>query len=195
MATPASTQQLQRLADDFAAVRRRFDALNARVTDAQWAQRPSAAEWSVAECIAHLNLTSAAMVPRVRGAFAEAKALGPVGERAYKGLMFGRMLARMVGPVPMVLGMRLGRTKTPPPFVPGSDLPRAHVVAEFQRWQEDERALLREAEGLAVDRVTMESPFVAGARYDAYSALHIMVRHEERHLVQAERALARLAAR
>lgn len=190
--TTASHLQLDALAEAYADVARRFTALEARVADAQWAARPAPGEWSVAECIAHLNLSSAAMLPRMRAAFDDARALGPIGERPYKGALFGRVLARMVGPVPMLLGIRLGRTKTPRPFVPGSALPRADVVAEFRRWAGEELALLWSAEGLQIDRATLESPFVAGARYDAYSALWIVVRHELRHLVQADRALARL---
>ena len=192
MPTTASHAQLDALAQAYADVARRFTALDAAVSDAHWARRPAPNEWSVAECVAHLNLTSAAMLPRMRAAFDEARALGPIGERAYKGALFGRVLAKFVGPVPVLLGIRLGRAKTGKPFVPGSDLPRAQVVAEFRRWAGEELALLWSAEGLQIDRASLESPFVAGTRYDAYSALWIVVRHELRHLVQAERALARL---
>ncbi|MBX3133779.1 MAG: DinB family protein [Gemmatimonadaceae bacterium] len=194
MSTSPSQQQLDEIAKASAEVARRFTALDARVSDAQWNARPAPDEWSVAECVAHLNLSSAAMLPRMRAAIAEAKALGPIGTRAYKGALFGRVLAAMMGPVPVVLGFRLGRTKTPKPFVPGSELPREGVVADFRKWIGEEQALLWTAADLQIDRVTLESPFVAGARYDAYSALWIVVRHELRHLVQAERALARVEA-
>lgn len=187
--------QLDAIAAAYAEVARRFTALDARVPDEAWLARPAPEAWSVAECIAHLNLSSAAMLPRMRAAFAEARRLAPVGDRAYRGSLFGRVLARMVGPVPIVLGVGFGRAKTAPPFVPGSELPRRQVVAEFRRWQAEELALLWSAENLAVDAVTLESPFVAGARYDGFSSLWIVVRHELRHLVQAERAAARATAR
>lgn len=190
-----SQGQLDELAQYCAEVARRFSALDARVSDAQWNQRPAPDEWSVAECIAHLNLSSAAMLPRMRAAYDEAKRRPPIGDRAYKGTLFGRILARVVGPVPLVLGVRLGRAKTGRPFVPGSELPRAQVVAEFRRWLAEELAVVWSVEGLPVDQVSLESPFVAGARYDGYSSLWILVRHEMRHLVQAERALGRLQAR
>lgn len=191
--SPTPSQgQLDTLAQAYADVAKHLAALDARVSDAQWNQRPQPGEWSVAECIAHLNLTSAAMMPRLRTAFGEAQQLPAVGERAYKGAWFGRMLAKMVGPVPIIAGIRLGRTKTTTPFVPGSDLPRAQVMEERRRWQGEELALVWSAEGLPIDQVTAESPFVAGARYDGFSALWIIARHELRHLVQAERAVARL---
>jgi hypothetical protein len=187
-----SLKQLEAAAEEFARVRSRFAALDARASDAEWATRPSPEEWSVAECITHLNLTSAAMLPRMRTALATARDLPPVGARAYRGSLFGRMLAAMVGPVPVVLGFKLGRTRTAAAFVPGAALPRAQVASEFRQWNAQEAALLREAEGLQVDKVSVASPFVEGARYDAYSAIWIVARHEHRHLAQAERSLARL---
>jgi hypothetical protein len=194
--SPTQSQaQLDVLAQEFAAVSTRLATLDARVPDARWNARPRPGEWSVAECVAHLNLTSAAMLPRLRAAFAEAQRLPAVGERRYEGAWFGRMLARMVGPVPTLAGIRLGRTKTTAPFVPGSELPRQAVMEERRRWQGEELALVWSADGLPIDRVTIESPFVAGAKYDGYSALWITVRHELRHLVQAERALARMEGR
>ncbi len=192
MSDSQSQRQLDALAQEFAAVRARLAALDAAVSDAQWSRRPSTAEWSVAECVAHLNLTSAAMVPRIRAALVEARAMPPIGTRAYRAGAAGWLLASMMGPVPVVLGVKLGKVRTPPPFVPGSELPRPAVVAECRRWQEEEVALLRDAVGLAIDRVSILSPFAANVRYDGYSSLRTVVRHELRHLVQAERALARL---
>lgn len=192
MNVPPALQQLEAISEEFARVRARFAALESRTSDAEWNARPSPSEWSVAECIAHLNLTSAAMLPRIRAAFAEAKSLPAMGSRRYRGALFGRVLARMVGPVPVLLGMKLGKVKTPPPFVPGSELPRAQVVNEFRHWNTEESALVREAEGLPVDLTTLESPFVPGTRYDGFNAMWIVVRHEHRHLAQAEAALAQL---
>ena len=92
----------------------------------------------------------------------------------------------------MFAGFKVGKVATPPPFVPGSDLERASVCREFHRWQEEELQLVREAAGLAIDRVKIESPFAPGVFYNGYSALLILPRHELRHLVQAERALEAL---
>ncbi len=192
MATAAATRQLAKLAEEFAEVRAKFTRLETRVSDADWGRRPAPAEWSVAECIAHLNLTSAAMVPPLRRALIEAGGLPRVPDRRYRGALIGRILAAMVGPVRVLAGFKLGRVATPPPFVPGSALPRDAVRDAFLRWQEEELQLVRDADGLTIDQVRIESPFRAGMFYDGYSALRILPRHEMRHLVQAERALEAL---
>ena len=188
---PAS-RQLASLRAECAAVRAAFVALDEQITNAEWNRRPVASEWSVAECVAHLVLTSAAMVPRLRAAIADAPALAPGDARAYRGTLVGRLLASLVGPVRIFAGVKLGRVDTTPSFVPGSVAERATVRVEFLRWLEEEQRLVQEAEGRAIDRVRIESPFRAGTLYDGYSGLLILPRHEMRHLVQAQRALEAL---
>lgn len=181
--------QLEQIRSEQRAVGERFARLNGATPDDVWTRRADPDSWSVAECIAHLNLTAAAMVPLLRGAWAEAKALGAGAPPRFKRTTMGALVAAMVGPVPGWGRLRLGKVRTPPSFVPSGELRRAAVVAEFERWQREERALVEEADALPVDRVRLESPFVKGTRYDGYSSLWILVRHEHRHLAQAERAL------
>ena len=80
------------------------------------------------------------------------------------------------------------KAKTIPAFVPSSERPAADVIAEFQRLQAEQVALTREADGLPIDRVKMASPFNARIRYNIFSALSILPRHQHRHLWQAEQA-------
>ncbi|MCE9600617.1 MAG: DinB family protein [Gemmatimonadetes bacterium] len=176
-----------------AAIAHEHDRLDGRVLrllaatpDARWARRNDAASWSVAECFAHLNLSSAAMVPRLRSAWTEARALGAAPAR-YKASIFGAILTAMVGPLPRLGRFRLGRVRTPAPFIPQGALPRGAILKEFAEWQGAERGLLREAASLPIDRVRIESPFAPGMFYDGYSSLRIMVRHALRHIEQAER--------
>ena len=164
----------------------RVRRLLAATADVRWAARNDPAAWSVAECFAHLNLTSAAMVPRLRAAWPEAHAIGAAPSR-YKASIFGAILAAMVGPLLRVGHFRIGRVRTPAPFIPQGALPRETILKEFAQWQFAERTLLHEAASMPVDRVRIESPFAPGFFYDGYSSLRIMVRHELRHIDQAER--------
>jgi len=180
-----------------AAIAREYDRLDDRVrrlvagtSDERWDRRPDPSSWSVAECFAHLNLTSAAMVPRLRTAWAEARALGPAPAR-FKASIVGAILAAMVGPLPRIGRHGFGRVKTPAPFIPQGALPRELIMKEFGEWQAAERALLREAASMPVDRVRIESPFALGMFYDGYSSLRILVRHGLRHVDQAERVVGR----
>ena len=126
------------------------------------------------------------MQPLLDRASADARSLRTPARRLRRST-FGAILGVMVGPAPGWGNVRFGRTKTPPPFVPTGDLPRADLVAEFERHLAAHEVALRAADGLALDKVTIESPFAVGARYDVYSAWVILVRHAHRHLAQAGR--------
>lgn len=180
--------QLEAIDREFSAGMARFGRLSAATSEDDWGVRTRPDAWSVAECIVHLNLSAEAMLPLLRTAVEDARALGTLPVARYRPTMFGRLLARMVGPAPGVGRFRLGRVRTGAKFVPAVGLePRERIEREFLRLHEAVIALLRSADGVAIDRVTVPSPFVEGARYDGYSAFLIVARHVHRHLAQAER--------
>lgn len=179
--------QLQRILDELSAAQVRYRRLLSATPDGRWATRPEPAQWAVGECIAHLNLTARAMQPLLEQAMSDARVLGGPAPRRYRRTFLGALLSAMMGPVPGWGRVRFGRVRTPPPFVPAWDEPRATIVAEFERSLAAHEATLRASDGLPLDRVFLNSPFRAGARYDAYSGWLILVRHIHRHLAQAER--------
>ena len=70
-----STPRLERIAGELADARRRIHDMAAPLTDASWGTRPARDEWSVAECVIHLNLTSRAFLPLIADAIASGRAL------------------------------------------------------------------------------------------------------------------------
>jgi hypothetical protein len=153
----------------------------------RWSARRDPDRWSVAECVAHLNLTSRAYLPLLMEALAEARAINaPIPER-YRRDVRGWLIARMAGPMPGLGRLRVGRMRTPVAFVPEGELPRERVLAEFEGLQEELAALVREGNGLPLGRVQVVSPFDARMRYTLWSAFTILPAHEHRHLEQAER--------
>lgn len=168
----------------------RLRRLAGATPEQEWGKRPDPMAWSVAECIAHLNLTSRAYVPLLLKALDEARALGGVAPSHYRRSLFGFVISATTGPLPRLGGIRLGRAKTMPAFVPTGDLPKSTIVAEFEALQRDQLTIVRDANGLPLDRVRVQSAFVPTVTYDAYSALLILPRHQHRHLDQAERVNA-----
>jgi hypothetical protein len=183
-------EQIQAIADDLQAIRARFERLMAVTSDDRWSRRADPKSWSVAECIAHLNLTSKAMQPLLEGALHRARAIGGPPPSRYRRSVFGAILGTMVGPLIGWGRTRFGRVRTPPPFVPSGELSRVAVAKEFLEHIAAHEATVRASDTLPLDRVHVESPFVKGAMYDAYSAWIVLTRHAHRHLAQAERVWA-----
>lgn len=178
--------QLRAVQEDFEAAQARLHALEERAPESLWTRRPDPTRWSIAECVAHLNLTSEAYLPRLRDALQHARRLGGGPPRRYRRDPVGWFFWRTAGPA-----VRF-RVRTTAPFVPAATAPAAELVAEFDRLQSAQLACVAAAEGLDLERAWITSPFESRVRYNAYACLTILPRHQHRHLWQAERVLASL---
>jgi len=173
--------ELEAIVGEFESARDRLHALAQRVPDERWTQRPDPARWSIAECIAHLNLTSTAYLPLLRDGIVRAQGSKDQARARYRRDPIGWLLWKVAGPP-----VRL-RVKTTPPFVPAAADPPGQLIAEFDRLQTAQVTVTRDADGLPVDRIKIASPFDARLKYSLYAALTILPRHQHRHLWQAER--------
>ncbi len=155
----------------------------------RWAQRPGPDRWSVAECVAHLNLTTEAFRPLVLDALERGRRLRGanavrVAARYSRGLLGGLLWRVLSRPGKF-------RTKTTAAFVPLQPGSAASLVAEFDRLQDEQIAWVRAADGLPLGAVKVASAFNARVRYNLFAALSILARHQQRHLWQAEEAAAK----
>ena len=178
-------QQLSDIIAQFEHAQARLDRLGDATTDEHWSKRNDPARWSVSECVAHLNLTSEAYIPRIRKAIEEARRL-PAFKGKYHRDVIGWLFGKMTGPLPKIGKMRIGKVKTTAPFVPKGDHPKQITLAEFKKLQLELIALVRECDGLPIDKTKIQSPFGEKISYNTYSTFRILPPHQERHLQQAE---------
>ena len=166
----------------------RLHRLSDQLPDARWKSRPGPYRWSAAECVEHLNITSKAYIPRLRRALETAtpSATPTRPRRDFIGWLF----SNLVGPMPSIGKTRLGRVKTPPNFVPSTTPERAQAMADFDRLQAELIDITRQSDRYPLGEMKIVSPFGEKIRYNFYSALRILPRHQERHIDQAEEAAA-----
>lgn len=174
--------QLHAIVDDLDAASRRLQTLGAGVLCDVWDRRPAAGQWSPAECIEHLNLTSRALIPMLHQALEDARRVAPRTLSPYRRDVMGWLVWTVLAPSSGL------KTKTIPAFVPEATPPAECLMAEFERLQAAVVACVRAADGLPIDRVKLESPFDARVKYNLYSVLTLVPRHQHRHLLQAQRA-------
>ena len=174
--------ELEEIVREFESAATRLHDLERTVPSESWSRRPSPESWSPSECVAHLNLTSVAMLRQVREGLDEARRLQQEAPARYRRDLIGWLLWKSISSPGRF------KSKTTPAFVPTSDRPIAEIIAEFDRLQVDQIAVARDADGLPIDRVKMVSPFNASVRYNIFSALSSLPRHQHRHLWQAEQA-------
>lgn len=174
--------QLEAIVDEFRQAQRRLAELEREVPAALWSTRPAPNSWCVAECVAHLNLTSEVFLPRLRAGLRRARELSAPVPRRYRRDPLGWLLWRTMGPP-----VRL-RVRTAASFVPERTPEPEALVREFERLQREQIECVQEADGLPLTRVRIASPFAERVRYNLFSCLSILPRHQHRHLWQAEQA-------
>jgi hypothetical protein len=172
--------ELQAVLDEFDSALTRLHDLRVRAPEAAWPERPGPDRWSIAECVAHLNLTSTAYLPLLRAGLDEARRSGHKPSARFRRDLAGWLLWKSMGPPVRT------KFKTTAPFVPRGDRPAGELVREFERLQAEVLDLARQADAVPVDRVRISSPFNTRLRYNLFAALSILARHQHRHLWQAE---------
>ena len=168
--------QLQVLADGFHLATARLHALRRAVPAERWSVRRYPERWSVAECVAHLNLTSAAYDEILKGAITKHQRPTTPFTGRYRRDFWGWLLWKSQPPPVRV------KTKTIAAFIPQSTAPVPH----FEKWQEAQLTRLAEADGLPLNEIKIVSPFNARLRYNLYSYFSILPAHQHRHLWQGE---------
>lgn len=184
MSTHRQPSQLEALETELDEATARAHRLVAGLGPDGWTRRPTPERWSPGEQIVHLNLASRAYLPLIRDALARARERGLAGDGPFRRDFFGWLLGRLTEPP-----VRF-RVKTTAQFIPQADLaPPEEVMREFDALQGEVKAEIRDARGLALDRVDVTSPFDSRVRYNLYSALRLIPAHQRHHLWLAEKGL------
>lgn len=178
--------QLEAVVREFESAEARLRQLAAEVPEGWWLRRADPARWSIAECVAHLNLTGEAYLPLIRAATARALELRQPAPARYRRDPMGWLLWRLAGPPVR------HRVRTTARFIPRALETEAGLVENFHRLQREQAEAVRQADGLPLGRVRVTSPFDPRIRYNLYSCLTILPPHQHRHLWQAERVLEQL---
>jgi len=181
-------EQLAGIVQSLESAQSRLRRLTDQLSESDWNRKPAANRWSAAECVEHLNLTSRAYIPLLRDAIANAGEARRDPTKHYRHNALGWFLSKMFGPLRHLGRFKVGRVKTTPAFVPRPGRSRTEILSDFVRLQAELVSLVRSADGLPVNDVKIVSPFGGRMRYNTWSALVIVSRHEHRHLEQAEEA-------
>ncbi len=177
-------EQLARIQGELAETSRRAHEIAARLENEQWRTRPAGDQWSVAECLIHLNMTSQAFLPLIKGALGKGRDRQVFRSTSARMDVVGRLLW-------LAVTVRLP-IKTTEPFVPVRVQPKDTVLSEFDGLQDQVIDCLDAAEELDLGTLRVVSPFDSRIKYNLYSCLRIIPAHQRQHLRQAEQVVQTL---
>ena len=170
------------LAADARANAVRVAALRRDLSDAALTWRPDPSTWSVAEITQHLVTTTELYEPRMEALLPKALERAP-GRRPFRPRRFAAWFIKMAGPESEK------KLKAPKRFDPSSGDVGAEVLDRFVAQQEGLLELMGRAADADLNRPRLGSPLTPLLRFSLGEAFLLLVRHQQRHLRQAERLL------
>ncbi len=146
--------------------------------------KPVADVWSIAEIVQHLATTTDAYRTGLEATLARARLRPPTARRPFKARPFAAWFIRMAGPTSE------RRVKAPKRFLPQVSDTGPQVLDGFVNQQDELVQFIRRAGDVDLNRPRFGSPVTPLLRFSLGEALLLTVRHQERHLQQAERLRA-----
>lgn len=143
--------------------------------------RPEPGKWSIAECLAHLNVTAGVVQPLIARAIADGKKEEVFGQGPFKLGVRGRLLVWIAEPPPK-FRMRAPKAVVPPVSVGDP----SQLLASFLKTQDEWERLWSEAQGLDMASLNI-GPRLSLFRCRLSASFLWMMAHQRRHLLQAEK--------
>ncbi len=157
-----------------------FGQLN--VEQLNW--KPSAAAWSVAQCLDHLIVINGPMLAPFDQVISGTKPTRFMERLPFLPGLWGRIMVKTLQPD------NRQKLKSPPTVVPSSSKLDPAIITRFVTHQQELKQKLRAVENLSPEKVIMTSPFASFITYSLLDAARIIVVHERRHFEQAKRVMA-----
>jgi hypothetical protein len=145
--------------------------------------KPSADEWSVAQCLEHLIAANASFHAQFDRIIAGEKRPTLWERTPLLPSLFGKMLVKSQAP------SSHQKFTAPALAQPSSSAVDPQVVDRFVENHRETVAKLRAMERLNPAKIIITSPFVKLITYSALDAARLVVAHERRHFAQAQRVM------
>src|SRR5262249_18156370 len=142
----------QALLDQIGAIKRDGVAVTAGLSDPQFNWQPGPGRWSIAQCLNHLNVGVALVLPAFDRVIAEGRAQGRTAAGPFRYGWFARLIVGTMEPPPKF------RMRTPLKKSAGTTHRFADLVPEFARVRDQLAARIQQSDGLDLKSLKITSP-------------------------------------
>jgi hypothetical protein len=183
-------KSLDEIRAEVAAVNSAAQKLCAGLTEEQLGWRPLPGKWSIAENLAHLNMTTQLYVPGIQRALERAREQGLKGSGGFDLGVLGHWF--VVDYLEPPFRMKSKAPKSIRPLLQG---PATDALPQFIRSQEMFLKQLDAAQGVDLGRAVFVSPFAGIFRMKLIAAFAAVPAHQRRHLWIAGKIRGKLTAK
>jgi len=170
--------------DKVEAIKRATEELIRDMTVAQLLWKPNPQVWSVAQCLDHLVATARTDLPLIHRAIADGRSRGLLGHSPFRYSRIVGLLVNLMGAPPRL------KFKAPKLYRPADAKEPDIVVREFFQVQDEILDCIRKADGLDLVRIKVSVLDYKYIRLSLGQEFELLVIHEQRHLLQAQRIKA-----
>ena len=161
------------------------DELVRGLTEEQLNWKPDAKQWSIAQCLEHLAVTSRQFSSYFKQLIEGARLKWPTnGAIPYRPSLVGGWLIKQVVPE------TTRKISAPKVFRPSDSSFIHDPLGLFLKQQQEFVRFVRESEGVDYNRARLRSPVTPLMRYSLADAFVVTIVHGQRHLAQANRVKA-----
>lgn len=154
----------------------------------QLGQRPSPKRWNALECVRHINISLKYYNRQIDKSIAKAKAKGQSPNEEYRPGLIGERFARWLAPRDGVVRRKVPTLSSYNP-IGSAEARDLQVVANFNSHMDRLADLAQASSAIDLDKTRVRSPFGNIFRFKLGDAFHIILAHNERHLLQARMAI------
>ncbi len=149
------------------------------INELNW--KPDEITWSILECIEHLNLYGDFYLPKIEQAIDKSKT---VSETDYKPGLLGDYFAKSMLPKEKLNKMKTFKSKNPK----GRELNQS-ILDRFLSQQEQTLHILNNAQNLSLNKIKVPTTLGKLVKLKLGDTLRVVIYHNQRHIVQAEKIL------
>jgi hypothetical protein len=171
--------EIERLVYQVKVVLQEAEGLYWGLSDDQINWTPAPGQWSMAQCLDHLNTTNAVFMEKIDAAMKDGRARGVLGDGPYTYGFLSRWFLRALTP-PVKTKFKAPKNMRPAPRRAMADL--------LPTWESSHQRItdmMRDSNGLDLARVKVASPASKLISYPLGIAFWIATAHDRRHLWQA----------
>ncbi|MBV7533641.1 DinB family protein [Chitinophaga sp. sic0106] len=188
MAPVNSQQFLQQLKNQVTTARALATSHFGGQPDMALLQPPQPNSWSAIQCLEHLNSYGRFYLPALGKAIEQAVIKGTRADPAFRSGLVGGWFTRLM--LPDSSGNPKSKMQAPKDHQPIIQLSADKVLKEFVEQQVEMESLLVAATRINLEKVKVPTSLSSFIRMSAGDTFAFLIAHMQRHLRQAERAIA-----
>ncbi|NCT93629.1 MAG: DinB family protein [Chitinophagaceae bacterium] len=144
-------------------------------------------QWSANQCLAHLNSYGRYYLPHIERAIRKARQAGQQPVSVFKSGWLGNYFTNLMKP--KADGSLAKKMASPKDHFPTANDNSYQTIAEFIEQQEKLLQLLEQARMIDLNRAQVPISIAKWIKLKLGDTFHFLVAHNQRHVLQAERAL------